>query len=507
MKARAKYMVTQLVALLFAVSFSLAPQNHAAAQDAPAFTQQELDQMLAPIALYPDALLSQIMMAATYPLEVVEAERWSRANPRLSGDRAVRAVERNNWDPSVKSMVAFPQILRMMSDKLDWTERLGDAFLDQERQVMDTVQDLRQQAYAAGNLRSNEYYRVDTRGRYIAIEQVNPQFAYVPYYNPTVVYGPWRTPQYPPVYWAPWSGYRERPGFGAGFAWGVGITLGAEFFFGAFDWPQRHVNVVNVNNYYYPRNTSVASRAPAAWQHDPDHRRGAPYREASVREKFSPASASPEARRDFRGHAPTASEQRGANGNRPDARSGSGTRPETRGVPQPAAVAPATAARPETRDTRTSRPEERTPTQPTAVAPATRPEARDTRTNRPEVGTIPQPAANGPSARTNAPAVSRPETRDAPVRPSAPVMASRPSVEPPPHALEGVGRGPEVRQRQRTRPRQHSDATTAGSNRYSRAFPACRCACPSSARRRTTSSPAGRRHTTAACACRHAAAS
>src|SRR5512142_1269857 len=112
----------------------------------PAFSQPELDQMLAPIALYPDPLLSQILMASTYPLEIVEAARWSRANPSLKGDDAVRAVQQRDWDPSVKSLVAFPQILQMMDEKLDWTERLGDAFLAQEAQVMDTVQNLRQKA-------------------------------------------------------------------------------------------------------------------------------------------------------------------------------------------------------------------------------------------------------------------------------------------------------------------------------------------------------------------------
>src|SRR5437016_583291 len=127
------------------------PPQHVPKQSWPAFTQQELDQMLAPIALYPDSLLSQILMASSYPLEVVEAARWSKANPNLKGNQAVQAVAQNSWDPSVKSLVAFPQILMMMDDKLNWTERLGDAFLAQQQQVMDTVQNLRQKASAAGN--------------------------------------------------------------------------------------------------------------------------------------------------------------------------------------------------------------------------------------------------------------------------------------------------------------------------------------------------------------------
>src|SRR6185369_13968960 len=117
---------------------------------------EQLDQMLAPIALYPDSLLSQILMASTYPLEIVEATRWSKANPNLNGDDAVKAAEQNGWDPSVTSLVAFPQILTMMDERLSWTERLGDGFLAQQAQMMDTVQALRQKAYAAGNLKSTE---------------------------------------------------------------------------------------------------------------------------------------------------------------------------------------------------------------------------------------------------------------------------------------------------------------------------------------------------------------
>ena len=255
MKARARFLSTHTLALLLCVSVAFAQTTELGlAQPMPAppvFTQQELDQMLAPIALYPDSLLSQILMASTYPIEVVQAARWSKANPNLNGDQAVKAVEQNNWDPSVKSLVAFPQVISMMDEKLDWMQRLGDAFLSQQQQVMDTVQDLRQKAQAAGNLQSNQNVRVAPQGQTIVIEQANPQVVYVPYYNPMVVYGPWWYPDYPPVYWGPWPGYYASPGFGAGFFWGAGITIGTGFFFGAFDWPHRYVNVVNVNNYYY----------------------------------------------------------------------------------------------------------------------------------------------------------------------------------------------------------------------------------------------------------------
>src|SRR5258708_7383607 len=156
MKARARSFSTHMLALLLCVSVAFAqttelgPVQPAPAQTAPAqpgFTQQELDQMLAPIALYPDSLLSQILIASTYPIEIVQAARWSRANPNLKGDDAVRAVEQNNWDPSVKSLVAFPQILSMMDEKLDWMERLGDAFLSHLQQVTYTVQDPRHEPH------------------------------------------------------------------------------------------------------------------------------------------------------------------------------------------------------------------------------------------------------------------------------------------------------------------------------------------------------------------------
>jgi hypothetical protein len=400
MKARVRNILLGLLASLLAVSLAGAPET-ASAQGGPAFSQQELDQMLAPIALYPDSLLSQILMAATYPLEVVEAARWSRDNSGLKGDEAVRAADQDNynWDPSVKSLVAFPQILDMMDDKLDWTQRLGDAFLDQESQVMDTVQNLRRRAYDAGNLQSNDQYRVDPQGPEIAIDEPDPQDYYVPYYDPTAIYGPWWWSTYPPVYWAPWPGYYARPGFG--FFWsGAGIRISAGFFFGAFDWRQHRVNVVNVNNYYYPRGAGPRNRAPGAWQHEPDHRRGVPYRDASVRQQYGRASVAPETRRDYRGHASTAPEPRGAPDNRPAARSS-----------------------------------------PPATAPDNRPDQRGNRGNRPaERGAQPAPAAN-PNA-GNAPPANRAEP---PARPSAPAAVSRPSVEPRPHAFEGVNQGAQVR--------------------------------------------------------------
>ena len=275
------------------------PQNQAQNQtDQPEFSQQELDQMLAPIALYPDALLSQVLIASTYPLEVVQAARWSRSHPELRGDAAVRAVEQNNWDPSVISLTAFPQVLAEMDAKLDWTERLGDAFLAQQEQVSDTVQNLRQRASEAGNLQSNDQIRVEPQGQTIVIEQAAPQVIYVPYYNPTVVYGPWWWDAYPPVYWDPWPGY-YHPSYGSAFYWGSGISIGGGFFYSNFDWHRRHVNIVNQNNYYYNnryhdhrfhdhdgRNAWVGNDDNHQWHHDPDHRRGVAYSAPALQQQF-----------------------------------------------------------------------------------------------------------------------------------------------------------------------------------------------------------------------------
>ncbi|HVY07181.1 MAG TPA: DUF3300 domain-containing protein [Burkholderiales bacterium] len=440
---------------------AIAP-DQANAQPQPAhqdFSQQELDQMLAPIALYPDTLLSQILMASTYPIEIVQAARWSKANPGITGDAAVKAVEGQSWDPSVKSLTAFPNILSMMDEQLDWMERLGDAFLAQEQQVMATVQTLRQKAQAAGNLQSNENVRVEPQGQTIVIEQANPQVVYVPYYDPTVIYGPWWYPAYPPVFWRPWPGYYARPGWAPGFFWGSGVTVSAGFFFGRVDWPRRNVTVVNVNNYYYhaspPR--PRPNFPPGAWVHDPAHRRGVPYRDPVVRQEFARAhDGRPDMRRDFRGNPP---------GNPPrvmgpQARPAQG-RPEfNRPGPEPATerVQGADRPQPQARDRaeRQDRPQGNRP-EPHDVP---RPNAGPV-TNAPNPGNVvrtpPQSNAgvvnNAPNAGNvpRSPSPPRPNVAESAPRPvqqppSPPrVTQTRPAPEPRPHVFDGVGQGPVVR--------------------------------------------------------------
>ena len=184
---------------LSTAALALAPFHGLRAQESnKPFTTEQLDQLLAPIALYPDALLSQVLMAATYPLEVVEAARWSQANPNLKGDAAVAAVKDKSWDVSVKSLTAFPQTLQMMSNQLDWTQKLGDAMIGQQKDVATAVQRLRAKAQAAGNLKSTPQQTVTTQSSggasAIVIEPASPELLYVPYYNPAWAYGAWPYP-------------------------------------------------------------------------------------------------------------------------------------------------------------------------------------------------------------------------------------------------------------------------------------------------------------------------
>ena len=265
MNARLVFLVLTflLAGSAFAQSDPVAPPNNAL------FTQPELDQMLAPVALYPDPLLTEVLTAATYPLEIVEAARWSQANPDLNGTDAVDAADGQNWDPNVKALLAFPDLLQMMSDKIDWTQNLGDAFLGQQAQVMDTVQGLRQRAEASGNLQSGGELRVDNGDGNIDIEPAAPDLVYLPYYDPTVVYGTWWWSAYPPVCWTPWPGYYFQGAFG----YGTGVAIGIGFFHDGFDWRRHRIDVFD-HGRSWRHGTGFAHGAEShVWQHDPAHRR------------------------------------------------------------------------------------------------------------------------------------------------------------------------------------------------------------------------------------------
>lgn len=274
------------------------------------FSQEQLDQMLAPIALYPDSLLTQILMASTYPLEIVQADRWAKQNKDMKGDALAKALEAQPWDPSVKSLVNFPQVLTMMSEKLDLTQKLGDAFLAQQKDVMDTIQNLRKKAEASGNLKTTKEQKVIVEKETIIIESANPQVIYVPSYNPTVVYGVWAYPSYPPYPYYP-------PGYGAGAAFVTGVAVGAAwgYAWGHSDWHggdvdidvNRNTNInQNINREKYKQQYQGKGQGgQGKWQHDASHRGGVAYRDQGTAQKYNRGTGGEAAksREAFRGRA------------------------------------------------------------------------------------------------------------------------------------------------------------------------------------------------------------
>ncbi|MBV7482427.1 DUF3300 domain-containing protein [Bordetella sp. BOR01] len=250
----------------------------------------QLDQMLAPVALYPDALLSQVLMASTYPDDVAAAAKWSGRNANLSGDEAVKAVQDQPWDPSVMSLAAFPSVLDMMGRQPDWVRSVGDAFLDQPDDVMNSVQRLRLQAQKAGSLASSSQQTVTTSteggSTVVSIAPASPSVVYVPTYNPTTVYGSWPYPSYPPAYYPPPPGSTFASALVSGLAFGTGIAI-ADSLWGGFDWDDHDVDI-DVNRY---NNINVnkkldASRTNVQWNHDPSRRGDTPYRSADTRQRF-----------------------------------------------------------------------------------------------------------------------------------------------------------------------------------------------------------------------------
>ncbi len=274
----------------------------ASAQPAAAgktFDQPELEQLLAPIALYPDALMAQVLMASTYPLEIVQAARWVKANPGLKDKALEDALQQQPWDASVKSLAVFPQVLTMMSEKLDWTQKLGDAFLAQQKDVLDTAQALRAKASKEGSLQDSKEQKVVTTTEnnttVIKIEPTNPEVVYVPTYNPTVVYGAWPYPAYPPYYYYP-------PGYVAGGAllgFTAGVIVGGALW-GNCNWGRGDVNV-NVNRYNNFNRTNISN---SNWNHNVNHRGGVPYGDRNVSQQYGKGQRADAASRDeFRGRA------------------------------------------------------------------------------------------------------------------------------------------------------------------------------------------------------------
>src|SRR5580704_1279176 len=264
-------------ALAFVLLLPMLPQTLSAAQQqdqdaqssaqspqAPPYTQQtadQLQQLVAPIALYPDSLVAQVLAASTFPAEVVEADRWVQANPDLKGDALAQAVDQQSWDPSVKALTAFPTVLGNMDKNISWTSSLGDAYYNQEQGVMDAIQVMRQKAQQAGNLKDTPQQTVQTQDSNIVIQPTQPDVVYVPAYDPWLVYGypvaawPGWYP-YPGIWWGGPSLYWGGIGFGIGFFGGYGWGWGRW----GFDW-HNHYAVYNHNRYYsnsrtfYNRNT------------------------------------------------------------------------------------------------------------------------------------------------------------------------------------------------------------------------------------------------------------
>ena len=296
--------------LLFVVMLCMS-LGTAQAQDA-AFSEEQLDQMMAPIALYPDSLLAQILMATTYPADVTEAVQWSKDNPDEDGDAAVEAVQAKIWDPSVMSLVAFPQVLAMMGEQPDWVQNVGDAFLADSETVMDTVQKLRSKAKDEGNLETTEQQTVTVEEpsstetatsteTIIIIEPANPQVVYVPYYNPTIVYGAWWWPRYTPWYYRPYGyGFGTAVVRGIGFGIGIGITRSL---WGGCHWGRGRGGVnINVNKYNnINRNKINSNNRNSNWNHNSNNRRGVPYKDQKSREKFDNKRGGASSRENYRG--------------------------------------------------------------------------------------------------------------------------------------------------------------------------------------------------------------
>ncbi|HCW3113211.1 DUF3300 domain-containing protein [Citrobacter amalonaticus] len=297
------------------------------------FTTAQIDQWVAPIALYPDPLLSQVLMASTYPANVVQAAQWSRDNPTRQGDAAIQAVANQPWDPSVKSLVAFPQLMTLMGENTEWVQNLGDAFLAQPQDVMDSVQRLRLLAQQTGSLKSTPQQTVTSTPKksvaaapsttssatkssavsaapastVIKIEPADPQVVYIPSYNPATVYGTWPNTAYPPVYLPPTPGEQFAGSFVKGFGYSLGVAT-TYALFSNIDWDDDHhhdddhhdghgyqhngdnINI-NVDNFNRISGQNLKTQN-ITWQHNPAWRGGVPYQNGTTAPRFHPTDVS-----------------------------------------------------------------------------------------------------------------------------------------------------------------------------------------------------------------------
>jgi len=261
-------------------------------EEAPKIPNDQLDSLVAPIALYPDPLLAQTLAASTYPLEIILLEQWLEKNKNLKGKALADAVAKQKWDPSVQSMAGIPDALNRLAGNIGWTTDLGNAFLSQQQDVMDAVQRMRAKAQSKGSLKTSQQQTVETQKvegnkEVIVIQQPNPEVVYVPSYDPAVVYGPPSYPYYPYTY----------PGYypGMGLALGTGIVLGAAWAnnWGNCNWNNGGDININNNNNFNRNNINNSNRNQAGggkWQHQPSHRGGAPYSNRATANKYGSTS-------------------------------------------------------------------------------------------------------------------------------------------------------------------------------------------------------------------------
>ena len=280
-------------------------QASAPAAEAAKIPNDQLDSLVAPIALYPDPLLAQVLAASTYPLEIIQLQQWLEKNKNLKDKALADAVAKQPWDSSVQAMAPLPDLVKRLGDDIQWATDLGNAFLAQQSDVMDAVQRMRAKAKDTGNLKSSEQVKVETKviesKSVVVIQQANPEVVYVPSYNPTVVYGPPVYP-YPPVYYPP-PGYYAA---GMAISFGVGMAMGAAWGggWGNCGWGGNNDITINNNN-NFNRNTNVNGGnrtnvnggnrnnvnsgnrgGSGSWNHNPQHRGGAPYSNQATANKF-----------------------------------------------------------------------------------------------------------------------------------------------------------------------------------------------------------------------------
>lgn len=273
-----------------------AEQSGAPDEQAPKIPNDQLDSLVAPIALYPDPLLAQVLAASTYPLEIMQLQQWLTKHKDLKDKALEDAVMKQPWDPTVQSMAALPDVVKLLADDIQWTTDLGNAFLAQQSDVMDAVQRMRGKAKDSGNLKSNEQMNVETKTienkTVVVIEQSKPDVIYVPSYNPTVVYGPPVYP-YPPIAYPP-PGYYAA---GMAISFGVGMAMGAAWGGGwccNSGWGSNNTININNNNAFVNnsnRTNNISNRSGNRtgsnnWQHNSQHRGGTPYSNRATANKY-----------------------------------------------------------------------------------------------------------------------------------------------------------------------------------------------------------------------------